>query len=248
MQHVHTPTPTRSDAARSLAATTLVPRAATRTLLSAAAALLLAGAAVVAAPAAFAHDALVESTPASGTTVKTAPDEATLRFSGALQTIGKSTVVELTDEAGTELDAEASINRDTLTVDFGQDLPDGGYTLVWRVVSSDGHPIEGTPSNGEAIEFTVEAGSTTESAAASAASENPTASSGAASAPAASSGAATPSAAESGTPDASASTAPAETEATGLGGLPAPVVWIVLGVAVVAAAGVVLAKARRQTK
>lgn len=212
--------------ARTRATAIVAPRAAIRTILSAAAALLLAGAAVMAAPAAFAHDELIESTPAAGATVDTAPDAATLRFSNPLNTIPGSTVVQLADAAGTEIDAEPSVDGDTLTVDFGRGLPSGSYALQWRVVSSDGHPIEGTPANGGAIDFTVGAGGADEST--SPAASSPAPSESAAAAP------------EEGATD------PADAGSLGLGGLPAPLVWVILAAATIAAAAVVLAKVRRR--
>ena len=45
-----------------------------------------------------------------------------------------------------------SIVDNHVTQDVKPDAPSGKYTVVWRVVSSDGHPIEGT--------FTFTAGTT----------------------------------------------------------------------------------------
>lgn len=107
----------------------------------------VAGLSLVTAPAAVAHDQLVSSTPADGTTV-TAPLAAVeLVFNNAIP--GEFTQVAVTDAAGASfVDGAPQTVGDTVTQPVTQ-LPDGAYTIAYRVVSSDGHPIEGT------IAFTV---------------------------------------------------------------------------------------------
>jgi methionine-rich copper-binding protein CopC len=110
---------------------------------------------VLLAPApAFAHDALEGSAPASGATVATAPAEVRLDFSET--PLGVGAQVKVTDPAGTDVSDGAP---EVVDRSVHQKLRAGGragaYTVVWRVVSSDSHPIEGT------LTFTVTAGSTT---------------------------------------------------------------------------------------
>ncbi|MFB0834728.1 copper resistance CopC family protein [Arthrobacter halodurans] len=246
----HTAAPARTARAAAPRAAILHagPTAATRTLLTALAAAFLGWAALAAAPSALAHDALLESTPASGSELTVAPDSAVLRFSGELKPIG--TQVVLTDETGAAHDAEASVSRDVLNVDFGSPLPDGEYTLVWRVVSSDGHPIEGRAADGSAVGFTVAAGpagaASSSGAAADGGSPAADGGTGAAAPPVATS--ATASAPASAEAPASAAAAPEAAPAAAGGGLfgdvPPAVAWIVLSLATVAAAAVVLAKVR----
>lgn len=135
-----------------------------RVLRQFAAVISIAFAGAVMAPGALAHDQLLSSDPANGATVKTAPRTMVLMFSAELKAIG--TTVVLKDAEGKTYDAAPSVSGQNLTVGVGSELPAGEYTLEWRVVSSDGHPIEGTAANLQAVTFTV-AGGTSPSAAAS---------------------------------------------------------------------------------
>lgn len=107
---------------------------------------------VVPAPA-FAHDALEGSAPASGATVATAPDEVRLDFGEPPLGIGAE--VRVSDRSGTSWSdgAPTAVDR-SVHQKLQAGAPTGGYTVVWRVVSSDSHPIEGT------FGFTVTSGST----------------------------------------------------------------------------------------
>lgn len=220
----------RQHGPRTMAAPHPGPGTMSRSILAAAAAALMAALALVAAPSASAHDALIGSTPKDGATVSSALDSVELDFSGALKPIGNQ--VSLSDAEGAKHDAETSVSGNTLTVDFGTALPTGQYTLIWRVVSSDGHPIEGTTANQEALSFTVRGDAA------------------ASSAPAMSSPATAASAAAStdASPDQSSAAAPAagSEQDDSSGGLPGAVIWIIIAVAVIGAAATVVAKARRQ--
>ncbi|GAA1554895.1 copper resistance protein CopC [Actinomadura kijaniata] len=95
--------------------------------------------ALPAAPAS-AHTALRSSTPAAKSTVE-APKEIVLTYT---QAISLPKVI-LTGEGGTQYGAgaaEAADNKVTLPVKPG--LPNGRYTVGWRVVSLDGHPVSGS--------------------------------------------------------------------------------------------------------
>ncbi len=92
--------------------------------------------------AASAHSALIGSNPQTGSTVQALPEQLELRFNEPVSDISPAmvlrrdgdTVATLTPRAhGTRLLADAP----------GTTLPDGRYTLVWRVVSADGHPVDG---------------------------------------------------------------------------------------------------------
>jgi methionine-rich copper-binding protein CopC len=132
------------------------------------AALVLSVAALVLSPAAaFAHDALEASEPASGATVATAPAEVRLDLSN--RPLGVGAEVRVTDASGTSWsDGAPQVVDRAVTQKLRTGAPAGPYTVVWRVVSSDSHPIEGT------FGFTVAQGSTT-AAGAPGASTSPTA-------------------------------------------------------------------------
>lgn len=109
---------------------------------------LLAALLALGAPA-QAHDTLLESDPADGATLETSPEAITLTFSADILEV--SPLVRITDENGEQLaEITPSIDGPVATATLEEPLPAGTSTVQWRVVSSDGHPIEGT------FEVTVE--------------------------------------------------------------------------------------------
>ncbi|WP_033328128.1 copper resistance CopC family protein [Promicromonospora sukumoe] len=94
-----------------------------------------------AAPAS-AHDKLVASDPTSDQTLAEAPATVSLTYSAEVLDMGAAVVV--TDGDGTDWVSDApAIDGATVTAALDADMPDGGYEIRWRVVSSDGHPITG---------------------------------------------------------------------------------------------------------
>lgn len=103
--------------------------------------LTLLGLGIVAVPAS-AHDTLLSSTPAADSTSQTAPERVVLTFSGPIAELGNEVVV--TDPDGVDVhDGDPQASGADLTVALVNDLPSGTYTVTWRAVSSDGHPISG---------------------------------------------------------------------------------------------------------
>ncbi|WP_454050673.1 copper resistance CopC family protein [Cellulomonas sp. Marseille-Q8402] len=139
------------------------------------AALLVALAAVlVTAPRASAHNALVGTDPADGSTVATPPTHVTLTFDQPAQALGTEIVVLGPDGATVSTGAPELVD-DTVAQALVADLPAGAYTVEWRVTSADGHPLsgelaftaaEGTapalPTAPETIEPTAEPSMTTQ--------------------------------------------------------------------------------------
>ncbi|MER6360157.1 FixH family protein [Kitasatospora sp. NPDC001527] len=109
-------------------------------VLGAVLALLLAGA----GPAA-AHAALQSTDPAQNAVLPTAPPSVTLTFSEAVSLSADS--VRVLDPAGKAVDAGSPAHADgkdnTARVGLGSGLADGTYTVAWRAVSDDSHPIGG---------------------------------------------------------------------------------------------------------
>ncbi|PFG44694.1 hypothetical protein ATJ88_3430 [Isoptericola jiangsuensis] len=95
---------------------------------------------VLAAGAASAHDQLVGSDPKDGATLDEPVTSVTLEFSDEI--IADGTQVRATTPDG-KTDAGIAIDGREVVVDLGEQTAGGAYTLAWRVVSSDGHPIEG---------------------------------------------------------------------------------------------------------
>lgn len=95
------------------------------------------------APAAQAHDVLDTSSPANGATVQTVPASVALTFDHT--PIGVGTEILVKDPTGAnQADGPAKIVDTNVTQPVKSGAPAGTYTVVWRVVSADSHPIEGT--------------------------------------------------------------------------------------------------------
>lgn len=124
------------------------------------------------APAA-AHDQLVGSDPPADAVLDEAPRTMTLEFSAELLAIS-ATVLLAGPQGEVTLDPPV-VTGASLVVGLPDGLGAGGYTLAWRVVSSDGHPIQGT------VPFSVTGGPTAPPTPA----PTPTASTGASAAPSA---------------------------------------------------------------
>ncbi|WP_435298850.1 copper resistance CopC family protein [Timonella sp. A28] len=97
---------------------------------------------------AFAHDVLIDSNPKDGDTLTTAPKTLSLEFNNPVQELGGQFIVKSSDGTEVASDAPASAGR-TVTFELPE-LTNDTYSVAWRVVSSDSHPIEG------ALTFTVD--------------------------------------------------------------------------------------------
>jgi methionine-rich copper-binding protein CopC len=91
---------------------------------------------------ATAHDAIESTEPAEGAVVAEVPAEVKLTVNNVPIALGAA--VQIKDESGTDQSGGKLVIRDNVvsqTVRAG--APAGLYTVTWRVVSSDSHPIEG---------------------------------------------------------------------------------------------------------
>lgn len=105
---------------------------------------------VLLATPAQAHDRLVGSDPADGAVLDAVPEAIVLTYSA--EPIDLSQEVHVTTPDGEVLtDLEVAVEGTTVTAALPDGLGGGEYAVAWRVVSSDGHPIEG------AFAFTVDA-------------------------------------------------------------------------------------------
>lgn len=107
-------------------------------LVLATAAVLTGGAATVAS----AHDALVGTSPADGSTVGAVPGRVTLTFDEPALALGSTVVVAGPDGRVMSGRTRVTDNRVTQAVQPG--APAGRYTVTWRVTSVDGHPVSGS--------------------------------------------------------------------------------------------------------
>ncbi|MDN3495130.1 copper resistance protein CopC [Planococcus sp. APC 4015] len=91
-----------------------------------------------------AHDELVSSSPAANSTITDSPAEVTLTFSGELIAGMQSAAVEVIAPDGQNIATDApSEDGTSITQRLTPDPPAGTFTVRWKVVSGDGHPISG---------------------------------------------------------------------------------------------------------
>jgi methionine-rich copper-binding protein CopC len=97
---------------------------------------------------AWAHNALAKASPAKNATVKKAPTSVQLKF---LQKLNPDlTTIAVTDEAKNPVPAdEPEVDGATGSLTFTEPLGNGAYQVAYRVVSRDGHTVQG------AYKFTV---------------------------------------------------------------------------------------------
>ena len=116
-----------------------------RSLITAMATLLLgAGLTLAVATPAQAHDELVSSYPQANSTITSSPAEITLSFSGELIAGMQSAAVEVIAPDGQNIATDApSEDGTSITQHLAPNPPAGLFTVRWKVVSSDGHPISG---------------------------------------------------------------------------------------------------------
>ncbi len=96
-----------------------------------------------AAPAASAHAELITTEPANDSVVDTSPERVSLRFNEPVETAFGA--VRVFDADARRVD-EGRLERpaaDTVGVALEPSLPRGTYTVTWRVVSEDAHPVAG---------------------------------------------------------------------------------------------------------
>ncbi|WP_017590332.1 copper resistance CopC family protein [Nocardiopsis ganjiahuensis] len=121
-------------------------------------------AALLLAPApAFAHDVLTGSNPKDEETLDTVPEEVVLTFNNSPMEGGSGSAVVVTGPDGEEhQEGDLTFDGTDVSVGLAPLAEAGEYSIAFRVVSSDGHPIQDT------LTFSV-----TEDAVAAAAPEEP---------------------------------------------------------------------------
>ena len=117
--------------------------------------------ALVAPAAASAHAYLIRTVPSAATILDTPPSDVALTYDEAVEP--RFGIISVTNEDGHQV-ATASPSRspsdpDTLVVPLKPKLPEGWYLVYWRVISVDGHPVQGAftfaigPNPGPAPQF-----------------------------------------------------------------------------------------------
>lgn len=96
------------------------------------------------APPAQAHDGLATSSPAADAVLDVAPTEITLSFTGNILGDAGANAVIVTDASVAQVQSgTVSVDGAVVTQPLTPELENGAFTVTWRVVSSDGHPISG---------------------------------------------------------------------------------------------------------
>jgi len=96
-------------------------------------------------PPALAHARLIGSDPAADAALDEAPGQILLRFNEPVE--AAFSPVEVNDAGGDRVDEDdARVDPNdarVVLVSLGRNLPDGPYSVDWRITSIDGHVIEG---------------------------------------------------------------------------------------------------------
>lgn len=173
---------------------------------------------------ALAHDALIGTDPADGSTVAALPAQLTLTFSADIADDPGASEMQVTDASGASLaEGAPSVTDNVLTQPLTGEAS-GVVTVLWKVVSSDGHPTSGQ------FTFTVEG----------------------APAPTPTQSAAVPTESATPTPEATETSAPAPPTESDSGDAPTGAAWpwIVGGIAAIAVLGgvayLLVSRARRE--
>jgi copper transport protein len=94
---------------------------------------------------ASAHAYIIKSSPSENETLKKAPQKVTIQFDETIQSNFNS--IEVFDSNGKRVDRKnGHIDPNQPSIiecSLNKNLPNGTYRIQWRVVSSDGHPVQG---------------------------------------------------------------------------------------------------------
>lgn len=90
---------------------------------------------------AFAHTKLESSSPENGQTVTVEVKEVSMVFNTIIEPLSK---FEIKDQQGTTYAlTDIRTEKSTMTGTLEQPLHDGSYTIEWKIIGLDGHPITG---------------------------------------------------------------------------------------------------------
>jgi copper transport protein len=105
---------------------------------------LVAAAALALPAAAWAHAALLRTTPEPSRTINRAPPEVRLTYSEPVEP--RFAIVSVTDAQGRQVTSgkpAAAVGAAQTLVTPLKRVPEGWYLVFWRVISADGHPVRG---------------------------------------------------------------------------------------------------------
>ena len=93
----------------------------------------------------FAHAYIIKSTPSENEILKHSPQKVSIQFDETIQPAFHS--IQVYDSKGNQVDQKNGHidpkNSSIIECGLNPNLPNGIYQIQWKVVSSDGHPVEG---------------------------------------------------------------------------------------------------------
>jgi methionine-rich copper-binding protein CopC len=92
---------------------------------------------------AYAHTGLTSSTPADGEEITEDVFEIILEFNTKIE---DTSTVKVSNENNEEIVNTMQVNDNVMTSSFMEPLDNGTYTVEWKIIGADGHPILGTYS------------------------------------------------------------------------------------------------------
>ncbi|WP_098743354.1 copper resistance protein CopC [Paenibacillus sp. EZ-K15] len=93
--------------------------------------------------ATWAHSKLETSTPAADTKLTESVQEVSLSFNENIDENLSTLKIKNAQGESVEV-AEVKINQNTMLGALAAPLPSGSYTVEWKIVGGDGHPVDGT--------------------------------------------------------------------------------------------------------
>lgn len=87
-----------------------------------------------------AHTALKSSTPAAGSVIDKPIDEIALEFNTDIEPLSTFEVRE--EKGGVQNVSGIRVDKNVMTGKLESALPDGTYTVDWKIIGRDGHPVE----------------------------------------------------------------------------------------------------------
>ena len=102
---------------------------------------------ILSSPTSFAHGEIVSTYPQQGSTSSPAPSEVWIQFDGELQQIEGEVVntLNVIDATGLTVSSEeATIEGGKISTQISDQSVGGLFAVAYRIVSEDGHPVEGS--------------------------------------------------------------------------------------------------------
>ncbi|QUW20943.1 copper resistance protein CopC [Sporosarcina sp. Marseille-Q4063] len=98
---------------------------------------------IMSSNAVYAHTSLTNSSPIDGEEINEEVHEIELEFNTKIET---TSTVKVFDENEEEVTLNTQVNDNVMTGGFISPLDNGTYTVEWKIIGADGHPIQGTYS------------------------------------------------------------------------------------------------------